>query len=235
LGAWREIEEMNKKNTSLHKVEAIMAGERLVEDVFKTAEYVFKKWLESPTVKRWFALDAAREAAAAAAAEARLAAGMAKLRTASLAMGAADLAVTAGLPLATWVGVFVAMGAPYDEARTLVRHQKFLSGFSQGFVTGILNWQWPQAVSRFFNFGPGNLNPFDASLSYIGANSYNDGLRAGYIHARSLGEDVRQAFLRKLRSRSPLARAGRWDRQDQIGYVIDLASAGIAAHIFRPD
>jgi hypothetical protein len=37
--------------------------------------------------------------------EARLAAGVAKLRNASLVAGAADLALTAGVPVAVWVGV----------------------------------------------------------------------------------------------------------------------------------
>jgi hypothetical protein len=51
----------------------------------------------------------------------RLAEAVTRLRMASLAAGAADLALTAGLPVAVWVGVFVALGAPYAQAQALVR------------------------------------------------------------------------------------------------------------------
>jgi hypothetical protein len=203
-----------------------------VDDVEKTAEYVFKKWLESPLIQRWFALDAL---AVAGAAEARLAAGIAQLRTASLVVGAADLALTLGVPIAVWVGVFVALGAPYAEARTLVRNENFQSGFSQGFVTGLLKWEWQQAVARFFRFGPGQTNGFDESLGYIASNAYNEGLRAGFVHARSINEVATKAILSRLKSLSPSTRAGRWDRLDQISYVIELASAGRGNNIFRID
>jgi hypothetical protein len=71
-----------------------------LEDVEKTVEYVFKKYMESPLIQRWLGLNAA---AVAGAADARLAA--AQLRNASLLIGAADLALTLGVPLAVWVGV----------------------------------------------------------------------------------------------------------------------------------
>lgn len=205
-----------------------MAGP--VEDVVKTAEYVFKKWIESPLMQRWLAMDAA---AVAGAAEAKLAAGIAQLRNASLLVGAADLALTLGVPLAVWVGVFAALGAPYAEARAIVRNKNFQSGFAQGFVTGILRWEWQQTVSRFFKFGPGQLNPFDESLSYIAANSYNDGLRAGFVHAVSLSEANRKAVLSRIRSLTPSTRIGRWDRLDQISYVIELATAGRRYNFFK--
>lgn len=203
------------------------ASEPSDERLLAAADYALR---QSPTIQR---LLASATAASAAIAEARLAAAIAQLRNASLLVGAADLALTLGVPIAVWVGVFAAMGAPYAEARALVRNENFQSGFSQGFVTGLLKWEWQQGVSRFFKFSPGQMNRFDESLSYIGANAYNEGLRAGYVHARRLNEVGRKAILSRLRSLSPSTRAGHWDRVDQISYVIELASAGRRNNIFR--
>ena len=205
-------------------------GRQLEENVVQTAEYVFKKFMESPLIQRWMQLNAA---AVAAASDARLAAGMAQLRNSSLLIGSAELALTLGVPIAAWVGVFAAMGAPYSEAKAIVTHENFQSGFSQGFVCGILKWEWGHAVSRFGKFGPGQLNPFDESLSYIAANSYNDGLRAGFTHASLLKEDVRKALLSRLKSLSPHTSRGNWDRRDQVAYVIELAAAGRRHNVFR--
>lgn len=200
------------------------------ERLLRAADYVFKRWIESPIIQRWLAM---RADAVAAAADARLAMGIAQLRNASLLAGAGDLALTLGLPLAVWVGVFAAMGAPYAEARALVKNENFQSGFSQGFVTGLLKWEWQQAISRFFKFAPGQMNPFDESLGFIAANAYNDGLRAGYVHACRLDEANKKAILHKLRSLSPNTTAHDWGRLDQISYVIELAAAGRSNHFFK--
>ena len=201
-----------------------------LEDVERTADFVYKRMMASPLLQRWFQLNAQ---AVAAGVEARLAAGIAQLRTSSLLIGAADLALTLGVPIAVWVGVFAAMGAPYAEARALVRNENFVSGFSQGFATGLLKWEWQQAVSRFFKFAPGQMNRFDESLSFIGANAYNEGLRSGFMHAHILDNETKQAILRRLKSLSPGISAGRWTRVDQISYVIELAAAGRRNNIFR--
>ena len=205
-------------------------GRLIEEDVVQTAEYVFKKFMESPLIQRWMQLNAA---AVAAASDARLVAGMAQLRNSSLLIGSAELALTLGVPIAAWVGVFAAMGAPYLEARAIVTHENFQSGFSQGFVCGILKWEWSHAVSRFGKFSPGRLNPFDESLSFMAANSYNDGLRAGFTHANLLKEDARKALLSRLKSLSPHSSRGNWDRRDQVAYVVELAAAGRRHNVFR--
>jgi hypothetical protein len=181
-------------------------------------------------VQSWLAREAEIKAAAAAT---RLAAAAAQLRMASLLVGSADLAVTLGVPLVAWVAVFAAFGATIAEARTLVRNENFQSGFSQGFVTGLLKWQWNQVAARFGRFGPGQTNPFDESLSYTAANAYNEGLRAGWVHASALKEADSKAILHRLRALSPGTRAGNWDRLNQIGYVIELAAAGRRNNVFR--
>jgi hypothetical protein len=205
-------------------------GRLIEEDVIKTAEYVFKKFMESPLIQRWMQLNAASLAAAS---DARLAAGLAQLRNSSLLIGSAELALTLGVPIAAWVGVFAALGAPYLEARTIVTHENFQSGFSQGFVCGILKWEWRHAVSRFGKFSAGQLNGFDESLSFLAANSYNDGLRAGFTHANLLEEDARKALLSRLKSLSPYSSPGNWDRRDQVAYVVELAAAGRRYNVFR--
>jgi hypothetical protein len=196
------------------------------------ADYVYQQWLKDPIIARKIAQF---EGDAAAARAARLAEGIAQIRNASMLYGAADLALTAGLPIAVWVGVFVALGAPYAQARAIVRNENFRSGFTQGFVASLLNWEWHQVTSRFFRFDPGTMNYFDESLSYIGANAFNSGLHAGYIHACSISPAARKAYLQRLRSLSPSTRAGQWDRLDQINYVIELASAGVRNNVFRSD
>jgi len=131
-------------------------------DWVKAAEYSWRQWLSTPLVQNLLKLQGEY---AAAAAEARLAAGMAQLRTSSLLIGSGSLALTLIVPLAVWVGVFAAMGAPYAQARALVRNENFQSGFSRGFIMGLLKWDWQHAVQRFFRFGAGQINPFDESLS----------------------------------------------------------------------
>lgn len=195
------------------------------------AQYVFKQWMESPEIQRWFQLEAASVAAAS---QARLAVGLAQLRSSSLLIGSSGLALTLGVPLAAWVGVFAALGAPYLEAKALVKHENFQSGFSQGFVCGLLKWEWHHAVSRFGITKVGPLNPYDESLTFIAANSYNGGLRAGFAHASLLDEVARKALVSRLKLLSPHSSTGNWDRRTQIGYVIELAAAGRRMNVFRP-
>jgi len=199
-------------------------------DWVKAAEYSWRQWLSTPLVQNLLKLQGEY---AAAAAEARLAAGMAQLRTSSLLIGSGSLALTLIVPLAVWVGVFAAMGAPYAQARALVRNENFQSGFSRGFIMGLLKWDWQHAVQRFFRFGAGQINPFDESLSYIAANAYNDGLRSGFTHARVLDDAVKKELLNRFKSLSPGTAGGRWSRLDQISYVIELAAAGRRNDFFR--
>ena len=211
-----------------------MAYDNIVtpERLLRAADYVVDQWWNSPEWQRVLAGWAAGHALGV---ERSLAAGIAELRTASLLVGAAELALTLGVPIAVWIGVFVALGAPYAEAKALVRNENFQSGFSQGFVTGLLKWEWHHTVAHFFRFGPDLNNPFDESLSYVSANARNDGLRAGYVHACRVNEVSRKAILSRLRSLSPSTKAGRWNQLDQRFYVVELAGAGRLHNIFRAD
>ena len=194
------------------------------------AEYSFEQMMKTPLMQRVLAIAIESEAAVL---QARLAAGIAQLRTSSLLIGSAGLVLTLAVPIAVWVGVFVAMGAGYAEARTLVRNENFQSGFSQGFVMGLLKWEWQHVVSRFFRFGPGQINVMDESLSYIAANSYNEGLRSGFLHARIFDDETRKALLNRLKSFSPSTGAGQWNRLNQVSYVVEVAGAGRRHNFFR--
>ncbi len=200
------------------------------EEVLKTANYAYQKWLSSPVIER--ALQLAAESAEAGRA-AELAAGIARIRTASLLIGTAELALTLGVPIAAWVGMFAAMGAPYAQARGIVREENFQSGFSQGFVMALLKWEWHQAVARFGRFSPGQPNPFDESLSYERANSYNAGLKAGFTHARLFNANARKMTLSAIKKLAPNSAPDVWNRNTQISYVIELAVAAVKNNLFR--
>lgn len=192
------------------------------EAALGAADYAWRT-VYGPIHARWLA---ANEAGA-------LARGIAQLRASSMVVGASGLGLTLVVPLAVWVGVWVAMGAGYAEAKSLVKKEEWESGFSRGFVMRLLGWDWSHAVSRFFRFSAGQINPFDESLSYVGANAYNEGLRAGYVHASSFNKKIQTAFLERIKKLSPSVRAGKsWTRVDQIDYVTYLAAYGRAHNVF---
>ena len=205
----------------------------LVDAAFSNAQY-WESYAQYMLEKT--GLNAVIQRLQAGAAEARAAALMAeinKLRAASLIAGGGSLVLTLGVPIAAWVAVWVVMGAPYVQAQTLVKNENFKSGFSHGYVIGLLMWEWSHAVSRFGKFSP-QFNAADRSLGFVAANAYNGGLRTGYEHARwLLPDDLKKNVLGQLKSLSPNTRAGNWTRLDQIDYVIALASAGRKNNVFR--
>ncbi len=194
-----------------------------------SADYAMKTVYE-PMIARLMVGWQAGEAASASRA---LASGIAQLRASSLLIGAGGLVTTLVVPLAVWVGVWAAMGAGYAEAKALVKKDKFQSGFSRGFVMRLLGWHWDHVISRFFSPSPPFINPFDESISEAGNNAYNEGLRAGYVHASSIDQNSRTALLTRLKSLSPMIRAGKaWSRVDQIDYVTYMAGFGRAHNVF---
>ena len=53
-----------------------------------------------------------------------------------IAGGGAGAVVAVALPVIAMVGVFMALGAGYAEARAAVRNESTMSGFSSGFRDG---------------------------------------------------------------------------------------------------
>jgi hypothetical protein len=164
-------------------------------------------------------------AAGAAGGEATAAAG--------IAGGGAGAVAAGALPVIAMVGVFLALGAGYAEARAAVRNESTISGFSQGFVMGLLGWEWHHAVERF-GVRSATPTPWDEALGLIKANAYNGGMRAGFEAESKLSSDEKKAYLREIRTLAGPRQATSWRRVDQISYVIELAAVA-RVHFLRPE
>ncbi|MFO1058744.1 MAG: hypothetical protein U1E53_17465 [Dongiaceae bacterium] len=130
-------------------------------------------------------------------------------------------------------GVFVALGAGYAEARAAVRNESTASGFSQGFVMGLLGWERHQAVDRF-GVWSATPTPWDEALGTIKANAHNRGLKAGFEAGSRLPPDQKKAYLREIRRLAGPRDGTGWSRRDQIAYVIELAAAA-RQHVLKPE
>ncbi len=153
--------------------------------------------------------------------------------------GAAGLATTLGIPLVVAAGTWVMLGAGYYQARQEVRQKGFMSGFSQGFVMGVLNWGWHHAVSLFAKRFVIRKNAFDPVMDREEALGYNEGLIKGWAAGAGVprrfmrDKDVRKAYRIALRRLADRRDTGPWStnedeaRLQQSGYVIELAAAGV--------
>ena len=173
-------------------------------------------------------------AATAGAVETTAAAEVATGEVALTGLGAGAGAIAAGaVPVLAMVGVFVALGAGYAEARAAAKNEGTASGFSQGFVMGTLGWEWHQAVDRFGKFSA-NQTPMDEAVGFIAANAYNWGLRKGHQAGAALSLEEKRSYLHALRRWSGSRAPRRWTRLEQIDYVIDLAAA-LRLHLMREE
>jgi hypothetical protein len=102
------------------------------------------------------------------------------------------------LPVLTQVGVFVALGAGYYEARQAARNEETASGFSFGLVCGMIGWKWDH-VTDHFRRKYFKMNPFDDQMDAIRVNSFNQGLLAGYLAGRALPPDAQMRYLKMFR------------------------------------
>ena len=141
-------------------------------------------------------------------------------------MGGADAVAGAGLvviPVAVWVGGIVAIfGAPYWAAEAAIKEENFQTGFSQGYVMGLLRWEWSQARDRFARLYI--LNYYDDNqLNATRVNAYNTGLVSGFKIGQSLTDESKDTQRKALRKLAGHPSAGNWTRQDQISFVIALA------------
>lgn len=158
--------------------------------------------------------------------------------------GAAGLAATMGIPIVATIGVWVMLGAGYHQARQEIRRKGFMSGFSQGFVSGVLNWYWEHTVQRFAMRFVVRRNAFDPVMDREEALGYNEGLIKGWgvgigipdlkaLTTIKMVEDKKKAYRIALRRLANRHDDGPWSRNadeaklQQVGYVIDLAAAGV--------
>lgn len=153
----------------------------------------------------------------------------------------ADTAVIVGiaaLPVVAMAGVFVALGSGYAAARAIVANENAASGFSQGFVMGLLQWEWRHAVDRF-RMPLLRINRFDGASDVIRVNAYHGGLKAGWAAGSALDATAKKAYLTKLRKLGAVQGPKAWSpdkdaaRNQQISYVIALAAAGRRHRVFQ--
>ena len=151
-----------------------------------------------------------------------------------------SFALTAGLPVVTAVGVWVALGSGYYQARQEAKSEESMSGFSQGFVMAILGWRWNQVATRFSRPYI-SINAFDSEMDSIRVNSYHAGLKAGFLDGVALPSDGKKSFSRVLRKAGNVHGPKEWSRDSdisrnqQISYVIDMASAGRRYNLIRSE
>jgi hypothetical protein len=130
------------------------------------------------------------------------------------------------------VGVWVLIGGGYAEGRRIAGEKSGLTGFSQGYVTGILNWPWVTTVNRFAKRQVG-FNSWDRGVAVSEAEGYNKGLVAGYVLGSGAPDNAKKAYRAKLRQLANVHITGAWSSNadeaylQQTGYVIALAAAGV--------
>jgi hypothetical protein len=138
----------------------------------------------------------------------------------------ADAMIGAGmvvLPIATWVGGIVAIFyAPWAAAEEAIKEENFQTGLSQGYVMGLLRWEWGQVRDRFARLYVLDVYQ-DNELNVTRVKAYNAGLVSGYATGNSLSDEAKHSQLKYFRNLAGHPSAGNWTRQDQISYVISLA------------
>jgi hypothetical protein len=121
-------------------------------------------------------------------------------------------------------GVFMALGSGYADAREEIRNETVASGFSQGFVCGLLNMSTWSVKSLFARSGAVYHNDWDPEADLLQTNAHNRGLVAGYTLARQASEDEKKAYLSELRQFTGPISAGSWTDRDKVDYVITYAA-----------
>ena len=134
--------------------------------------------------------------------------------------------VTLGVagPVLGVAGVFMALGSGYEEAREEIQNEATASGFSQGFVAGLLNMSGGTVRSLFGQQGPINRHPMDPDADVLEMHAHNRGLVAGYAMANQVPPDDKKAYLSEIRVFTGHVDAGNWTDRDKIDYVITYAA-----------
>jgi hypothetical protein len=158
----------------------------------------------------------------------------------AIATGAAGAAAAGVLPVITAVGVWVALGSGYYQARQEAKREETMSGFSQGFVMAIIGWKWDHVVSRFRRPYL-RINKFDEQMDSIRVNAYHEGLKKGFLAGLALPADAKKEYSRKIRRAGHVHGPKEWSRNDdearlqQISYVIEMAGAALRYQILKTE
>lgn len=133
-------------------------------------------------------------------------------------------AVAAGaVPVIGMAGVFAALGSGYLGARDEVRKENMASGYSQGFITGLLDWEWSHVIDKFGRHGVIRINKMDEATDEIRVKAHTASLRLGFYIAKKSSSEQKKAYLRGIKNFAN-ANPGNWTRNEQITYVIDLST-----------
>ena len=127
-------------------------------------------------------------------------------------------------PALVFAGVFRALGSGYAEAREIIRNEAAVSGFSQGFVAGLLNMSSGTVKSIFVQHGVIHRHPMDPEADVIEMNARNRGVVAGYVMANQASADDKKAYLKEIRQFTGHVSAGDWTDRDKRDYVIEYAA-----------
>jgi len=134
--------------------------------------------------------------------------------------------------------VWVALGSGYYQARQIVRNEGAMSGFSQGFICGLLRWSYDATLSHF-TMPLIMIDVWDEENNNIRVDAYMDGLRKGFIAGNVVRKPVAKELLEKLRLLGKISQpsSASWtgNRLVQRNYVIDLAGAARKHGLVKPD
>lgn len=140
--------------------------------------------------------------------------------TAAFAAGLLSVAATA-------VGGWIALGSGYYGARRNWRNENLLNGFVYGFVTGLIGWSGRQVAEHFGKWNVIRRNAFDGQMDVIEVNSYNEGLKKGFVLADGLPESDKKGFLSEIRHSAhvPVPSKDEWTDNERVqdNYVDALA------------
>jgi hypothetical protein len=157
----------------------------------------------------------------------------------TLVAGAAVSSVVVIFPVAVAAAlVWVALGSGYYQARQIVRNESAMSGFSQGFICGLLRWSY-DATLNHFRMPLIMIDVWDEDNNSIRVDAYMDGLRKGFIAGNAVRKPVAKELQEKLRLLGKISQpsSASWtgNRLVQRNYVIDLAGAARKHGLVKPD
>jgi hypothetical protein len=127
-------------------------------------------------------------------------------------------------PVLGMAGVFMALGSGYAEAREQIKNEATVSGFSQGFVAGLLNMSSGTVKSIFAQHGVIPRHPGDPDADVIEMHARNRGVVAGYLMANQASAADKKAYLAEIHEFTGHVSAGDWTDRDKRDYVIEYAA-----------
>jgi hypothetical protein len=127
-------------------------------------------------------------------------------------------------PVLGMTGVFMALGSGYAEAREEIQNEAVASGFSQGFVAGLLNMSPGTVKALFAQHGAIHRNPMDSEADVLEMKARNRGLVAGYAMANQASAENKKTYLSEIRQFTGHVSSGSWGDRDKIDYVITYAA-----------